>query len=111
MEGHSVKPDYFFLDPELVMSSPIKLKASAGFDAISQAIESMISTKSTHQSLEFAKISLNLSSKNFIKFLEKKIIKIIQDQCVSRRHYSEKQSHLKNNCTTRYFLSFTSTSV
>ena len=79
MEGHSVKPDYFFLIPELVMSSPIKLKASAGFDAISQAIESMISTKSTHQSLEFAKISLNLSSKNFIKFL-KKIIKIIQEQ-------------------------------
>ncbi len=71
VEGYSVKPDYFFLIPELVMSSPIKLKASAGFDAISQAIESMISTKSTDQSLEFAKTSLNLSGKNFIKFLEK----------------------------------------
>ena len=89
VEGHSVKPDYFFLIPELVMSSPIKLKASAGFDAISQAIESMISTKSTHQSLEFAKISLNLSSKNFIKFLEKNNKNNSGAMCLAR-HYSGK---------------------
>ena len=71
------------------MSSPIKLKASAGFDAISQAIESMISTKSTHQSLEFAKISLNFSSKNFIKFLEKNNKNSSRSMCLAT-HYSGK---------------------
>ena len=43
IEGKNIKPDYAFVDPELVMSLPNSLSASSGFDAMSQAIESLFS--------------------------------------------------------------------
>ncbi len=89
VEGFSVKPDYFFLVPELVMNSPVKLKASAGFDAISQAIESMISTKSTEESFNYAKISLDLSLKNYITFLKNNDQNNSSAMCLAA-HYSGK---------------------
>tara|TARA_X000000950_G_scaffold289544_1_gene415309 strand:- start:13318 stop:14433 length:1116 start_codon:yes stop_codon:yes gene_type:complete len=72
VEGSSIKPDYFFLIPQLLLNSSKKLKASSGFDAISQAIESIISTRSNKISLKHAKLSLNLSSKNYLNFVKKK---------------------------------------
>jgi alcohol dehydrogenase class IV len=39
-ESELLLPDNFFLIPEFLMSAPNKIKASAGFDAIAQALES-----------------------------------------------------------------------
>lgn len=71
VEGKAVKPDYFFLIPEFILNSSRIIKSSAGFDAISQAIESLLSNKSTKQSVAYAKQSLKLSLKNFINFVNK----------------------------------------
>jgi alcohol dehydrogenase class IV len=40
-------PDYAFLDPELVLTLPANLVASTGIDALTHAIESVISTFAT----------------------------------------------------------------
>ena len=46
------------------------MKASAGFDAIAQALESMVAKKSTNESIEYASKSLEISLKNYISFLK-----------------------------------------
>lgn len=71
VESEILKPDINFLIPELVLKNKKKLKSSAGFDAISQAIESMISKKSTTRSVAFALNSLDLSLKNYLSFIKK----------------------------------------
>jgi alcohol dehydrogenase class IV len=71
IEGELIKPDYFFLIPDFIIGASSKIKASAGFDAIAQAIESLMSRKSNGDSVEFAKKSLNLSLKHFISFVMK----------------------------------------
>jgi alcohol dehydrogenase len=63
-------PDNFFLIPEFLISAPNKIKASAGFDAIAQAIESLVSKKSNLNSLEFAKNSLKISLNSYENFLK-----------------------------------------
>ena len=105
VEGSSIKPDYFFLIPQLLLNSSKKLKASSGFDAISQAIESIISTRSNKISLKHAKLSLNLSSKNYLNFVKKK--KFI---CLKQNEFSGlllwgSDFNFKDYCTTRNFLS------
>ena len=42
-ESELLIPDNFFLIPEFLISAPNKIKASAGFDAIAQALESLVS--------------------------------------------------------------------
>lgn len=71
VEGKAVKPDYFFLIPKFILNSSKIIKSSAGFDAISQAIESLLSNRSTHQSVIYAKESLKISLVNFQKFVNK----------------------------------------
>ena len=44
-ESELLIPDNFFLIPEFLISAPNKIKASAGFDAIAQALESLVSKK------------------------------------------------------------------
>lgn len=68
-ESELLIPDNFFLVPEFIISAPNKIKASAGFDAIAQALESLVSKKSNEQSVEFASKSLKISIKNFINFI------------------------------------------
>ena len=51
------------------MSAPNKIKASAGFDAIAQALESLVSKKSNNQSVEYASKSLRVSINSYISFL------------------------------------------
>ena len=62
-------PDYFFLVPEFLISAPNKIKASAGFDALAQALESLISMKSNEKSVEYASKSLKISINSFLSFL------------------------------------------
>lgn len=68
-ESDLLIPDYFFLIPEFLISAPNKIKASAGFDAIAQALESLISKKSNEKSVKYALESLNISIKSYISFL------------------------------------------
>ena len=69
-ESELLIPDYFFLIPEFLISAPNTIKASAGFDAIAQALESLISKKSTDQSVGFATESLKVSINSYISFLD-----------------------------------------
>lgn len=68
-EGENLLPDYFFLVPDFIINASKKIKSSAGFDAISQAIESILSKKSTLESLKYAENSLDISLKNYLKFV------------------------------------------
>ena len=65
-----VKPDFYLLIPSLILKGNKKLKASAGFDAIAQSLESIISRKSNNFSLNYAKKSLKLSLKYYLDFLK-----------------------------------------
>ena len=55
-----VKPDYSILDPELCLSLPNLIAASSCLDAISQAVESYWSLKSTDKSKQYALKAINL---------------------------------------------------
>ena len=66
-----LKPNYFFLIPELTIKGSKKIKSSTGFDAIAQAVESLISKKSNEQSINFAKKSLSISLKYYLDYLKK----------------------------------------
>jgi len=71
VESLILVPDYFFLFSNLIISNPFKLKSAAGFDAIAQATESLISLKSNKTSVLFAKKSLILSLQNYVPFLKR----------------------------------------
>ena len=68
-ESELLLPDNFFLIPEFLISAPNKIKASAGFDAIAQALESLVSKKSNEQSVDYASKSLRVSVNSFISFV------------------------------------------
>ncbi len=69
-ESELLVPDNFFLIPEFLISAPNKIKASAGFDAIAQALESLVSKKSNNQSIKYASESLKISLNSYILFLD-----------------------------------------
>ena len=48
-----------------------KIKSSAGFDAIAQAMESLISKKSNEKSVDFATKSLKISLKYYLDFINR----------------------------------------
>ena len=68
-ESELLIPDHFFLVPEFLISAPNKIKASSGFDAIAQALESLVSRKSNDKSVEYASKSLRVSVNSFISFI------------------------------------------
>ena len=68
-ESELLIPDNFFLIPEFLISAPNKIKASAGFDAIAQAVESLVSKKSNEESLKYATKSLKISINSYNSFL------------------------------------------
>ena len=68
-ESELLIPDYFFLVPEFLISAPNNIKASSGFDAIAQALESLVSKKSNSKSIEYASKSIKISLDSFISFL------------------------------------------
>ena len=57
---HYVKPDYSIIDAELCYSLPHYASASCGMDALSQAVESYWSIKSTDESKEYAMEAISL---------------------------------------------------
>lgn len=68
-ESELLIPDNFFLIPEFLITAPYKIKASAGFDAIAQALESLVSKKSSNQSVDYAIKSLKISINSYVSFL------------------------------------------
>jgi len=72
IEGPEIRPEYYSLIPKLLLSSSFKIDSSSGFDAISQAIESIVSVRSNYRSVEFAKRALKILLKNFDTFLKNK---------------------------------------
>lgn len=81
VEGNFLRPDFFFLIPELVITGSNKIKSSAGFDAIAQAIESLISKKSNDKSVSFAKQSLEISFENYLNYLNNPNIENTSAMC------------------------------
>jgi len=71
VESSLLIPDYFFLFHKLIINNPILLKSTSGFDAMSQSIESLISTKSNKTSVVYAKKSLELSLNNYLSYLKR----------------------------------------
>ncbi len=70
-EGKNLVPDMYFLCPDFLIGNPKNIKASSGFDVISQSLESILSLKSNNKSLIYAKQSLELSINNFTNFVKK----------------------------------------
>ncbi len=68
-ESELLIPNQYFLIPEFLISAPNKIKASAGFDAIAQALESLVSKKSNNESVDFALKSLKISNSSYVSFL------------------------------------------
>ena len=73
MEGSLIQPDYFYIEPKFLQSTSLITDASAGFDAISQAVESMFSLKSNNESLKYSSKALKLLLKNFESFIKKQL--------------------------------------
>ena len=65
------------------MSAPEKIKASAGFDAIAQALESLVSKKSNDQSVEYASKSLRVSINSYISFLNDPSLKNATEMAIA----------------------------
>lgn len=57
-------PDYAIIDPELTFTCSPTLSSISGMDALTQAVESYWSVKSTPQSQEYSRIAINLILKN-----------------------------------------------
>jgi len=58
VEGKEIKPNYIIIDPNLILSTPKLIAAASGMDAIAQSVESLLSKKSTNESVEYAVQSL-----------------------------------------------------
>jgi alcohol dehydrogenase class IV len=72
VEGNSILPDYYFLEPKFLQSTNLITDASAGFDAISQSVESMFSLKSNTKSLNYSFRALKILLENFESFIKNK---------------------------------------
>ena len=83
IENEKLLPDKFYLIPDLVKNANFTVKSSAGFDAIAQAIESLMSKKSNHESVIFAEKSLSLSFKYFVDFLKDSNYENTSAMCLS----------------------------
>ena len=108
LENYLIKPDYFFLIPELVINASKKIKSSSGFDAIAQATESLISKKSNSESIKFAEKSLNISLKYYLDFLESPNLENTSAMCIAANLSGEAISISKTTAPHAVSYPFTS---
>ena len=73
LEDKIIKPDDFFIIPKLIIDCSRQIKSAAGFDAISQALESILSIKANSKSMQFAK-NPKLSLPSFINHVNRPTI-------------------------------------
>ena len=83
VEGSSLIPDFYLLVPEIIVGLNRKIKASSGFDAIAQSIESLFSKKSNNKSVYFAKKSLRIALPNYSNFIKKPSISNTYKMCLA----------------------------
>jgi len=83
VQGKGLVPDYFLLIPELVVGLKKEIKSSAGFDAIAQGIESLLSKKSNTESVKYAIKSLKLSFSNYLDFIKIPNLTNCQKMCLA----------------------------
>jgi alcohol dehydrogenase class IV len=69
VENKNIAPNFQILCPELVIKNSHSLKMSSGFDAIAQAVESLMSIKSNKKSINYAIKSLEYSLSSYLKYL------------------------------------------
>ena len=89
LEDKIIKPDDFFIIPKLIIDCSRQIKSAAGFDAISQALESILSIKANSKSMQFAKKSLELSLPSFINHVNRPTISNTENMALAA-HYSGK---------------------
>jgi len=82
----SILPDTAILNHELTLNQPQYLTACVGFDALSQAIESLWSVNATKESQHFSVQAISLISENFEK--------TVQSPSVESRKLMHKGSYL-----------------
>jgi len=70
VENDQIRPKKFMLCSEFVLKNNKKLKSASGFDAIAQAVESMLSIRSTKKSLNYSIRSLKYSFKNYLQYVK-----------------------------------------
>ena len=107
VEGPQIKPDYFLI-PELVIGASKKIKSSAGFDAIAQALESLISKKSNDKSVNFAKKSLQISLKYYLDYLDNPNLENTSAMCLAANLSGEAISISKTTAPHAVSYPFTS---
>jgi len=83
LESELLIPDKYFLIPEFIIKSPKKIKSSAGFDAIAQSMESLISKKSNNLSVQYATQSLKISSQYFLRSLQNPSLNNVGKMCIA----------------------------
>lgn len=69
VEHSLLKPDFYCLNPKLVVNSPKIVRSSSGFDAIAQALEAIFSKKANINSVKYSLRSLHFSIKYFLRFV------------------------------------------
>ena len=79
----------FFLIPELLKSSSFKINASAGFDALAQAMESLLAIKSNDESVSYSLKSIEILEKNFTTFLKNPDL-MLSSKMLIASHYAGK---------------------
>jgi alcohol dehydrogenase class IV len=68
----SILPEYVILESKYTKTVPKNIAASAGIDALCQAIESYWSVNSTEESKQYAKKAMRLANENIVKAVTQK---------------------------------------
>lgn len=89
VESNLIKPSDSFIFPEFVISNKFKTKVSSAFDALSQAIESLISVKSSDESLRYSIKSIKFFLSSYNAYVKSNNVNNTYDMCLSA-YYSGK---------------------
>ena len=104
VEGPSVKPDDYLLIPDFISLASKKIRASAGFDAISQSIESIMSLKSNSTSLKYASESLKISISNYLNYIKNPSLENDFKMCIAANLSGKAVVFLKLQPHTLYLI-------
>ena len=99
----NLKPNLSLIDPYFTKSTSKYLSASAGFDALTQSIESYWSINSSKESREISEKSITI----ILNFLKEFIFKNEKSrlQMASLQSIWQGNKPYENNCTTRIIIS------
>lgn len=90
LEDEKLIPEEYEFNPELVVSCPPMVTASSGLDALSQAIESYWSPNATKESMEFSKLSFELTMEYLLSSYKNPKNKNFRLNMLKAAHYSGK---------------------